>query len=68
MELAIKQMTALFQELRATDDTFVLLKSKSFLEHETRYRSTENNQEFYITDEYLLKIMENAVPQFDPLA
>jgi hypothetical protein len=59
MELAIKQMTTLFQELRATDNTFELLKSKSFLEHETRYRRRENNEEFYLTDEYLLKIMEN---------
>lgn len=59
MELAIKQMTTLFQELRATDNTFELLKSKSFLEHETRYRSRENNEEFYIMDVYLLKIMEN---------
>ena len=59
VELAIKQMTTLFEELRATDNTFELLKSKSFLEHKTRYRSRENNEEFYLTDEYLLKIMEN---------
>ena len=59
LEFAIKQMTALFEELRATDNTFELLKNKSFLEHETRYRSKEKNEEFYIIDEYLLKIMEN---------
>lgn len=58
MELAIKQMTDLFEELRTTDNTLELLKSKSFLEHETRYRSGENNEEFYLTDEYLFKIME----------
>lgn len=59
MEFAIKQMTALFEELRATDNTFESLKSKEFLEQETRYRSEEHNEEFYITDNYLFKIMEN---------
>ena len=59
MEFAIKQMTALFKELRATDNTFESLKSKEFLEQETRYRSKEHNEEFYITDDYLFKIMEN---------
>ena len=59
MEFAIKQMTALFEELRTTDNTIESLKSKKFLENETRYRSKEHNEEFYITDEYLFKIMEH---------
>lgn len=59
MEFAIKQMTTLFEELRATNNTFESLKSKGFLEQETRYRSKEHNEEFYITDDYLFKIMEN---------